>query len=210
MRQLVIFAVLLATFYNVQTWSEFCSLRVDPGTGEEVLVRLYYDQVQDKCVPFRYRGMGGNENRFLTDQMCMRNCSSKAAELYPLDEKVACSFKKHHGDCHSHHLVWYYDSAQAKCKKFHYTGCGGNGNKFIDERTCNTTCSGIHGDGEADEEDTDTPVGMIIGIVLGVIGTVIIIVVIVLTVKKKPTKKKAKMAAKEDNPPLAEEAVEMS
>ncbi|KAI1904447.1 hypothetical protein AGOR_G00005740 [Albula goreensis] len=202
MRQLVIFAVLLATFYTVQTWQEFCSFPVDPGTGEEVLVRLYYDQAQDKCVPFRYGGMGGNENRFVTDQMCMRNCSSKAVDLYPLDERLACHLKKHFGDCHSHHLVWYYDAVQAKCKKFHYTGCGGNGNKFIDERTCNATCSGIH--------DTDTPVGMIIGIVLGVIGAVIIIVVIVLTVKKKPNKKKAKTAAKEDNPPLTVEAVEMS
>ncbi|KAL4658704.1 boophilin-H2-like [Arapaima gigas] len=189
---LFIFVVLSTTFYSALTQQQaFCDLPMDPGTGSKHSIRLYYDKVQDKCLPFQYKGEGGNENRFLTDRMCMKNCSATAEEIYPNNEMKVCHFHKSYGHCFNRYMLWYYDSISGLCKIFSYSGCGGNGNRFIDELTCNNTCSGIYdeSDGtlEADSE-SDTPVGLIVGILLGSIGAIIIIAVTVVAVKNKKSK----------------------
>ncbi|KAJ8417266.1 hypothetical protein AAFF_G00284930 [Aldrovandia affinis] len=218
MRQLFVFLVVLTTFWDVQTQSpSFCDLPMDPGIGDLVEINLYYNKEQDKCSPFKFAGKGGNGNRFGTDKMCMRNCSENAEQIYPADEREACHFRKQYGDCMAHYLLWYYDAVQGKCKKFHYSGCGGNGNRFVEERICNSTCTGILDDGTAEEDDSDTPVGLIIGIVLGIVGAFIIIAVVLVMVmnKNKPTthqvvqKGKPKEEPKGDDTPLRDEGIEM-
>uniref|UniRef100_G3NL40 Si:dkeyp-73b11.8 n=1 Tax=Gasterosteus aculeatus aculeatus TaxID=481459 RepID=G3NL40_GASAC len=57
-----------------------------------------------------------------------------------------CHLKKAEGGCNAKSLRYYYDSVHDKCKKFLWTGCFGNGNRFFDQLSCNTTCSGIHGE----------------------------------------------------------------
>lgn len=212
MRWLAVSVVALTVFCDVL--AEFppsCDMPMDPGLGDEVIVLLYYSKAEDKCHPFRYGGQGGNENRFYTDRMCMQNCSSGAGDLYP-DEKEACRLPNHHGHCLSRYLLWYYDSIHGKCKSFFYTGCGGNGNRFVSKDLCNTTCAGIIGEGDMEEEvESDTPAGLIIGIVLGVLGAVIMIFTVVMVVKnKKPKTKETKKVQKEDDSPLQPEGMEMA
>jgi len=50
---------------------------------------MYYDEVKDSCFPFRYKGEGGNANRFIIEKQCMRNCSDRAEELYPRDGNIS-------------------------------------------------------------------------------------------------------------------------
>uniref|UniRef100_A0A8C9SHF2 BPTI/Kunitz inhibitor domain-containing protein n=1 Tax=Scleropages formosus TaxID=113540 RepID=A0A8C9SHF2_SCLFO len=52
---------------------------------------------------------------------------------------------KSYGHCFNNYILWHYDSINERCTHFKYSGCGGNGNRFIDELSCNATCSGIHG-----------------------------------------------------------------
>uniref|UniRef100_A0A3Q3VRJ5 BPTI/Kunitz inhibitor domain-containing protein n=1 Tax=Mola mola TaxID=94237 RepID=A0A3Q3VRJ5_MOLML len=59
--------------------------------------------------------------------------------------QFSCHFKKAAGQCSGTFLRFYYDSVHAKCKKFLWTGCIGNGNRFFSIESCNTTCAGIHG-----------------------------------------------------------------
>uniref|UniRef100_A0A0N4ZAS2 Kunitz/Bovine pancreatic trypsin inhibitor domain protein n=1 Tax=Parastrongyloides trichosuri TaxID=131310 RepID=A0A0N4ZAS2_PARTI len=61
-----------------------CSLPVDHGTncdgskdfenGNEPILLWYYSIVEMTCLPFEYRGCGGNFNRFVSQQHCMNSC----------------------------------------------------------------------------------------------------------------------------------------
>lgn len=66
----------------------------DEGKGLEADVKtyMYYDAAKDNCFPFRYFGSGGNANRFTAEKECMRNCSHRADELYPMDGKNIIAF----------------------------------------------------------------------------------------------------------------------
>lgn len=60
----------------------------DDGTATDVRIYMFYDQTQDNCYPFRYNGKGGDGNRFKSERDCMRNCSGKAEQLFPMDGKI--------------------------------------------------------------------------------------------------------------------------
>ncbi|XP_076863626.1 inter-alpha-trypsin inhibitor-like [Brachyhypopomus gauderio] len=162
-----------------------CDQPKDEGTGTDVVVYLYYNKTADKCYPFRYQGQGGNSNRFIAEVYCMKNCSARAESIYPTDRSKACHFEKASGECYASYLRYYYDSVNGKCKTFSWTGCVGNGNRFLDLDHCNSTCFGIQGEGHEKEEDveSDTPLGLILGVVLGIVGVIILIVVLALMLK---------------------------
>ncbi|XP_071261084.1 kunitz-type serine protease inhibitor bitisilin-3 [Salvelinus alpinus] len=220
MKHLVIFgALVFVTFYMVHSEApEYCLLPQDVGTApasgaEDFQIMLYYDAAKDLCYPFKYLGEGGNANRFTLERICMRNCSAKAEEIYPVDESQACHFKKALGECFGAYLRYYYDPIHQKCKKFHWTGCVGNGNRFIDHQACNATCAGIHDEGSALEEDEpDTPIALILGVVLGITGGIIIGVVIFLVIQSNKNHKSAPKKVEEVKmaTPLQQEPIEMA
>ncbi|KAM6960615.1 thrombin inhibitor hemalin [Aplochiton taeniatus] len=187
MKHLIVFGVAFAAFYMVNSQlAEFCKLPQDTGTGTggEVDVLLYYDAAKDICYPFRYTGEGGNDNRFANERECMRNCSTRAEEVYPIDEIKSCHFAKAPGLCFGTYLRFYYDPIHKVCHSFFWTGCVGNGNRYLDIQSCNATCAGIHEEGDSEEDvESDTPIALIFGIVFGIIGAGIIIGVIVLSIK---------------------------
>ncbi|XP_066524531.1 BPTI/Kunitz domain-containing protein isoform X2 [Hoplias malabaricus] len=150
----------------------------------------------------------------------MRNCSSRAESLYPTDPNKACRLPKAQGECLGTYIRYYYDPAQRQCKSFFWTGCEGNGNRFLDKQRCNDTCFEIKDEIEESpiesDEEIDTPVGIILGVVLGIVGVIILIVVIVLAVKNKPSPKKPQAKAKKDSSspgpesPLQNDKIEMA
>ncbi|XP_026221169.1 boophilin-G2 [Anabas testudineus] len=216
MKHLLFLGILFAAFHvSSSATPDFCRLTHDEGKGPSFLYALYYDPISDLCNPFIYKGEGGNENRFQTERDCIRNCSANADATYPTEASKACLLKKNPGDCSGRLLSFYYDPIHDKCKGFYYTGCHGNGNRFSDYFRCNSTCAGIHVDGDEEEEvESDTPIAIICGVVLAVIITAVLITVIVLTVKskKKSTKKKAQQKSKEPQTesPLNEKGIEMA
>lgn len=62
-------------------------MAADEGDGSGTEMRLYYSAAKDQCVPFKYSGQGGNENRFINERDCMRNCSANVENVYPIEGK---------------------------------------------------------------------------------------------------------------------------
>jgi len=60
----------------------------DEGKGTEKFLRYFYDSKFEFCVPFFYKGEGGNSNRFNSDKDCMRTCSPNGQQIYPTDGKT--------------------------------------------------------------------------------------------------------------------------
>ncbi|XP_053283487.1 BPTI/Kunitz domain-containing protein [Pleuronectes platessa] len=194
---------------------DFCQLEPDFGDGTSFIHSIHFNHLKDRCEPFIYSGSGGNANRFEKERDCMRNCSVNAETIYPIDETKACHIKKDSGQCKNQLLRYYYDSVHDKCKKFQWTGCIGNGNRFFSYESCNHTCDGIHDDGdEIEEEEPDTPIAIICGVLLALIIIAIITTVVVLTVQSKKKNPKTKAGGKNKDPksnvPLQEPALEMA
>ncbi|KAL6106716.1 uncharacterized protein ACO6RY_10519 [Pungitius sinensis] len=214
MKHLLFWGIAFAAVYiSHSNPSDVCYLKPDEGEGPSFIFALYYDPSKDQCNPFLYKGQAGNGNRFFSERDCIRNCSAKSEMIYPVDATKACHFKKAEGECSARLLRYYYDSVHDKCKRFLFTGCVGNGNRFLDQLSCNATCSGIHDDGvEEEEEEPDTPIAIICGVLLGIILVAVLITVIVLTVQSKKNKRKAQGKNKEpkSGTPLREGEIEMA
>ncbi|XP_056307842.1 BPTI/Kunitz domain-containing protein [Danio aesculapii] len=213
MRELGIILFIFALNHNIQAQTrkpEACTLKQDEGTGNDVVVYMYYDADKDSCYPFRYNGEGGNSNRFITEKQCMRNCSHRADKLFPMDGKQICVLPREPGQCFGHYLRYYYSPEHHTCKPFYWTGCVGNGNRFLSLNRCNATCYNSADQGHEDYSgESDVPVGIILGVVFGLIGAIILIVVIVFAVKKPSSKKREKKDGKSTEQPLKEQAIEM-
>ncbi|XP_074488968.1 inter-alpha-trypsin inhibitor [Sebastes fasciatus] len=216
MKHLLFLGVAFAAFcISHSNPPDFCQLEHDEGQGLSFTFALYYDPVQDRCIPFLFKGEGGNANRFLNERECIRNCSINAETHYPMDVSQACHLKKAAGGCQAQHLRYYYDSVHDKCKKFLWTGCFGNGNRFFDQGSCNATCDGIHDEGDEEEEvESDTPIAIICGVLLALIVAGIFITVIVLTIQSKKKNPKKKSSGKSKDPqtdvPLQEKGTEVA
>uniref|UniRef100_A0A8C9R9N8 Tissue factor pathway inhibitor-like n=1 Tax=Scleropages formosus TaxID=113540 RepID=A0A8C9R9N8_SCLFO len=116
-----------------------CNQPVEEGTGDERTIKFYYDAAKSHCVPFFYYGQGGNDNRFDTEVSCMQACSDRHQELYPTGGAV-CELPKDQGTCLALFLMFYYNVEEKTCRTFHYSGCGGNGNRFETREECLQTC----------------------------------------------------------------------
>ncbi|CAN9499334.1 unnamed protein product [Ophioblennius macclurei] len=215
MKYLLLLGIVLLNFRISDSAPDFCQLKPDIGEGTGFIYAVYYEPEKDQCSPFLYKGDKGNQNRFLNERECIRNCSDNAEKIYPMDATKACTFKKLSGGCSGSYLRYYYDPIHDKCKKFLWTGCLGNGNRFTDSGSCNNTCVGIHEDGDDDEEDEpDTDIKIICGVLIGLVLAGILIAAIVLTVRsvKKKNKKKSKGKRRDANTdaPLQDGEIEMS
>lgn len=67
-------------------------------------------------------------------------------DVFFFTAREACLYKKAEGSCSGQYLRYYYDPVHGKCKRFLWTGCIGNGNRFLNSQICNATCDGIHGE----------------------------------------------------------------
>ncbi|WKY14428.1 hypothetical protein Q1695_000179 [Nippostrongylus brasiliensis] len=53
---------------------ESCDQPVQVGTGSDDLPRWFFDKKQNRCAPFMYGGIGGNENNFISRNTCTEEC----------------------------------------------------------------------------------------------------------------------------------------
>ncbi|XP_048859536.1 boophilin-H2 [Brienomyrus brachyistius] len=170
-----------------------CNQPKDEGSGEELIHSLYYDSTKGVCVPFHYKGAGGNENRFTSDAECMQACSDKHHELYPPGGLV-CTLKEVQGHCFAREVRFYYNAEKKACRTFMYGGCGGNGNNFQTKQECQETCakSGRSFESSAQDSNPDASanVGLIVGIVGGCVFAVAVISAIVVLVMQRNGKPK--------------------
>lgn len=54
-----------------------------------------------------------------------------------------CTLPRHPGSCLTDSIRFYHDYDVGACKKFRYSGCGGNGNNFLTGEDCVRTCGGL-------------------------------------------------------------------
>jgi len=63
-------------FVIIQPVHNECFEELDAGTGELAIDSYYYDSDQNRCLFFWYAGIGGNGNRFSTEEDCERRCKT--------------------------------------------------------------------------------------------------------------------------------------
>ncbi|XP_068725068.1 uncharacterized protein [Montipora capricornis] len=110
-----------------------CHLEKLIGTGNNFTTRWYFERESANCQPFSYSGVGGNENNFKSEWICLRKCSHAGGDI--------CSLPKKPGLCMAYIPRWFYNTAKGKCERFIYGGCLKNANNFITKNECDETCS---------------------------------------------------------------------
>ncbi|XP_077270107.1 proteoglycan-like sulfated glycoprotein papilin isoform X5 [Temnothorax americanus] len=112
---------------------DICTLPRAEGTCMEKQSRWYFDQSENRCMPFYYTGCNGNKNNFESRDACESDCPPKI-------EQDICLLPALLGECHNYTQRWYYDSYEQHCRQFYYGGCGGNENNFVTEQDCVNRC----------------------------------------------------------------------
>ncbi|KAK6753411.1 hypothetical protein RB195_012790 [Necator americanus] len=59
----------------------------------------------------------------------------------PVPKTKECVGTASRGPCSASLNRWYYDEQEAKCRRFVYSGCGGNGNNYETEDSCSQRCA---------------------------------------------------------------------
>ncbi|CAL1675129.1 unnamed protein product [Lasius platythorax] len=112
---------------------DICMLPRAEGTCTEKQSRWYFDQSENRCMPFYYTGCDGNKNNFESRDVCESDCPPKI-------EQDICLLPALLGECHNYTQRWYYDSYEQHCRQYYYGGCGGNENNFLSEQDCVNRC----------------------------------------------------------------------
>lgn len=61
--------------FDYETARQVCNQAPDTGSCRGVYQRYYYDPARQTCEEFEYSGCRGNQNNFLTREICMSSCS---------------------------------------------------------------------------------------------------------------------------------------
>uniref|UniRef100_A0A1I8AQG8 BPTI/Kunitz inhibitor domain-containing protein n=1 Tax=Steinernema glaseri TaxID=37863 RepID=A0A1I8AQG8_9BILA len=73
-RLIMLFFVFFLAVSNGIPFDYDCSAAKDPGTGTNVTQQFYYDPEWNVCLAFKYKGNGGNTNRFESRTDCELLC----------------------------------------------------------------------------------------------------------------------------------------
>lgn len=82
-----------------------------------------------------YRGCDHNENHFNTLEQCQERCGQFGRNpcFLPKDNGLKCTRGQPMQN-------YWFNSETQSCELFDYSGCGGNGNNFVEESECWKTC----------------------------------------------------------------------
>lgn len=138
-----------------------CSQPQDDGTprvrGRQTL--WFFDENQNHCFIFTYKGAGGNGNRFENYDDCMRTCFIEQKEIpdtardliidiseYDLFDNSFCQDEPPTQMCGfaSIETKYYYDASLQKCQIYFASGCqkcpADQCNSFDTKENCKSTC----------------------------------------------------------------------
>lgn len=147
-----------------------CNLPLHKGACHATLRRFFFDSEEGRCKLFIFGGCQGNANNFETMEECIEDCSGpnfmngektsgsniiiSTTTLEPTSKPTSlsgsslqsaniCELEKSFGTCLTVSFRYYYDFETNTCKRFRYSGCGGNGNNFLSAADCVRTCGGV-------------------------------------------------------------------
>ncbi|CAF3650742.1 unnamed protein product [Adineta steineri] len=123
---------------------DICTLEKDSGTCDQYKIMWYYDSTSQQCKNFYYGSCGGNANRFGTEQECQIGCLIKTGNstcLQQVDQGYVCNdTKTAQNETINPIMKFFYDQQTKQCTSFLYRGCGGNDNRFDEEKQCIDKC----------------------------------------------------------------------
>ena len=77
-------------------------------------------------------------------QSAITSSSTQAISATEVPNKQSvCHLPKHFGTCLTESIRYFHDPSTNSCRKFRYSGCGGNGNNFLSGEECVRTCGGL-------------------------------------------------------------------
>ncbi|KAK3093695.1 hypothetical protein FSP39_018993 [Pinctada imbricata] len=93
----------------------------------------HFDTMKGKCIQLAYNGCGRSNNVFSSKESCQKSCS---CHLEP-NWGVYCGKK--------YRIRYYYEQESGLCRKFWFSGCGGNHNRFEKKTRCEKVCTEYRG-----------------------------------------------------------------
>lgn len=67
--------------FDFESARQICHLEPEAGSCRGIYKRFYYDPSHQSCREFEYGGCRGNQNNFLTSEICMSSCSLIRASI---------------------------------------------------------------------------------------------------------------------------------
>ncbi|GBP58337.1 Papilin [Eumeta japonica] len=126
-------------YLNLEHVPDQCKQPIEAGSCAGSFPRWAFNAETRKCEQFTWSGCEGNHNKFLSEQACIHRCDA------PGVLKEECSLPQEVGNCTEKLAKWSFSQPENRCVPFYYTGCGGNGNRYDDERTCAHECPSAYG-----------------------------------------------------------------
>ena len=115
----------------IEACGDDCQLEPEVGPCQAVIPRYYYNTNSGTCEQFVYGGCGGNDNNYLTFEMCMQACGD------------VCQLPAEVGPCDGAFPRYYYNTNSGTCEQFIYGGCNGNANNYLTFNLCIQACGDV-------------------------------------------------------------------
>ncbi|XP_029646559.2 spondin-1 [Octopus sinensis] len=78
----------------MKNWTSVCSQPPEDGPCRGSFPRWYYDPNMRKCIQFNYGGCRGNENRFQSEEACVKSCIERMKLIMMMKEKDMANVKQ--------------------------------------------------------------------------------------------------------------------
>ncbi|TKR86954.1 hypothetical protein L596_011446 [Steinernema carpocapsae] len=108
----------------------------------------FFDHASGMCKNFWYDDcISASQNIFSSKENCQNLCELPALPYEPPatqkreEESYRCLEEREVGHCRENLPAFFYNKYTGRCEPFAYSGCGGNGNRFLTLQQCDPLCS---------------------------------------------------------------------